>query len=75
MFAGNDPINYADPSGLSMQGHPLAGGYSGNVTRQPTIKPGNLPGAIGNNFLSTAVNSIGNAVGRGLGALGRVQRR
>ncbi len=61
MFAGNDPVNYADPSGLSQQGHPLAGGYSGNVTRQPTIPSGNLFGGAPlssslNNFLKGAVN-------------------
>jgi hypothetical protein len=44
MFAGNNPVNYADPSGLSLQGYPLGGGYSGNVTKAPTINTGYLPG-------------------------------
>ena len=43
-FAGNDPVNSADPSGLSQQGHPLNGAYSGNATKAPTIKSGFLPG-------------------------------
>jgi len=43
-FAGNDPVNSADPSGLSQQGHPLAGGYSGNRTTAPAMKSGFLPG-------------------------------
>ncbi len=51
-FAGNDPINFADPSGLSQQGHPLNGGYSGNVIREPTIKSGFLPGF---NIVDTAI--------------------
>ncbi len=39
MFAGNNPVNYADPSGLSMQGHPLAKPTSlGN----PFVTAGNL---------------------------------
>jgi hypothetical protein len=33
MFAGNNPVNYADPSGLSLQGHPLTGGS--NFSRLP----------------------------------------
>ncbi len=33
MFAGNDPVNYADPSGLCQQGHPLTGGS--NFSRLP----------------------------------------
>jgi hypothetical protein len=41
-FAGNDPVNFADPSGLSQAGHPLAGGYSGNKTRQSAIPRGTL---------------------------------
>jgi RHS repeat-associated protein len=54
LFAGNNPVIYADPTGLSMQGYPLNGGYSGNVTRQPTIKPGYLPTYnAGNPFAST----------------------
>ena len=41
-FAGNDPVNHADPSGLSQQGHPLGGGYSGNKTAASAIPNGNL---------------------------------
>jgi RHS repeat-associated protein len=54
MFAGNNPVIYADPTGLYQQGYPLGGGYSGNVTRQPTIKPGYLPG----NSLVTAATAL-----------------
>jgi RHS repeat-associated protein len=44
-FAGNDPVNYADPSGLSPSFHPLAGlagGYSGNKTFNSLIPGGTL---------------------------------
>jgi len=61
MFAGNDPVNFADPSGLSQQGHPLGGGFSGNQTRAPSIRPGNIPA----NALSTLGNQLGHAVGSG----------
>jgi len=61
MFAGNDPVNFADPSGLSQQGHPLGGGFSGNQTRAPSIRPGNIPA----NTLSTLGNQLGHAVGSG----------
>jgi hypothetical protein len=54
MAYGNDPVNYADPSGLSMQGHPLGGGYSGNVTRKPTISSGRIPAtSVVNPFATT----------------------
>jgi RHS repeat-associated protein len=43
MFAGNNPVIYADPTGLYQQGHPLGGGYSGNRTVKPSIPSGNLP--------------------------------
>jgi len=71
-FAGNDPVNSADPSGLSQQGHPLGGGYSGNATRGPTISSGNIPAnnlfggpALSqslNNFIKGAVNQSLNPV-------------
>jgi RHS repeat-associated protein len=71
-FAGNDPVNSADPSGLSQQGHPLNGGYSGNATRGPTIGSGNIPAnnlfggpALSpslNNFIKGAVNQSLNPV-------------
>ena len=44
-FAGNDPVNYADPSGLSQQGHPFNGGFGG-----PALSPSL------NNFIKGAVN-------------------
>ncbi len=62
MFAGNDPVNYADPSGLSLQGYPLAGGYSGNVTRKPTIGQGYIPA----NTLSTVGTPSGHATSHGV---------
>lgn len=60
MFAGNNPVNYADPLGLSLQGYPLGGGYSGNVTRKPTIGQGNIPA----NALSTVGTPLGYALKR-----------
>jgi RHS repeat-associated protein len=44
-FAGNDPVNFADPSGLSQAGHPLAGAGSGDRTAASTIATGNIPHA------------------------------
>lgn len=39
-FAGNDPVNFADPSGLSQEGKPTAGGYSGGVPSNGAIGTG-----------------------------------
>ncbi len=39
MAFGNDPVNYADPSGLSVQGYPLAGGFSGNKIAPKPVTP------------------------------------
>lgn len=61
-FAGNDPVNFADPSVLYQQGHPLNGGFSGNSTTEPTINSANALGggpALSpslNNFIQGAVN-------------------
>ncbi|WP_428304807.1 RHS repeat-associated core domain-containing protein [Lacipirellula sp.] len=55
MFAGNDPVNYADPSGLSLQGYPLNGGFSGGRTVRSTIPSG---------ALSTVGTPLGHAFNR-----------
>ncbi len=41
---GNDPVNSADPTGLSQSGHPLAGGYGSNKTTKSLIPGGTLAG-------------------------------
>ena len=49
MASGNDPVNYADPSGLSQQGHPLAtttfGGFVGGGAASSILSGGLAPGA------------------------------
>jgi hypothetical protein len=76
-FAGNDPANFADPTGLSQVGHPLAGGYSGNkVATKPTVPTGTfggLPRTLGNAAVSAfrTFNPLASAAidaGVGLGA-------
>jgi hypothetical protein len=61
MFAGNDPVNFADPTGLSQAGYPLlAGGFSGNkVAPKPKVPLGSF---------STPVSTFQGFVGAGLGS-------
>lgn len=70
-YAGNDPINFVDPTGLSQAGHPLsnlslnayAGGYSGGVVgARPqdvfNINPNNI---FGPTLSGKTTNSISTA--------------
>ena len=53
---GNDPFNYADPTGLFQQGHPLAnlaGGYSGNRTTASKLPLGNTTLGFNSNIYQT----------------------
>jgi hypothetical protein len=38
-------VNFADPSGLSQSGHPLAGGFGGGTTTSSSIPAGGIPHA------------------------------
>jgi|GEM_PF-5698491 len=73
-YAGNDPVNFRDPSGLSQAGNPLnalAGGFSGNTVS--TISnafrnPGQVFNGIGN-AIGQASNFLGNALNSGISTL------
>jgi RHS repeat-associated protein len=54
---GNDPVNSADPTGLSQSGHPLAGGYGSNKTTKSLIPGGTLAGPqVGTGSILAGVN-------------------
>ena len=79
VYAGNDPINFIDPTGLAQAGNPLnslAGGYSGNNVQEEKIALRTIGNIATNAFTSTVRNlnpitsSVVNAgIGLGIHAL------
>jgi len=75
-YAGNDPVNYTDPTGLSQAGNPLSSLFSG-VTKAVTSTANKIAGAV--QSIGNSVNSIYNssqyyaAVNQTKGAVGGFQ--
>jgi len=57
-YAGNDPVNYTDPTGLSQAGNPLSSLFSG-VTKAVTSTANKIAGAV--QSIGNSVNSIYNS--------------
>jgi RHS repeat-associated protein len=66
-YAGNDPINFRDPTGLSQAGNPLNGlfgGYSGNLVERENTALRTIGNAFNN--LGGAIAGVSNSLGRAI---------